>query len=162
MTVLLTADEILAARAAIDPVFLDSPLMTHPALDDALGCAVTLKVETLNPIRSFKGRGTEAVLSALSPRPAAVVTASSGNFGQGIAWTARRRGITAIIFAPADANPVKVEASAGSGPWCIWSAATGTNRTQREKLRPGRVRRCSSRTAPIERSRRAPAPLRRR
>jgi threonine dehydratase len=110
MTVLLTADEILAARAVIDPVFLDSPLMTHPALDDALGCAVTLKVETLNPIRSFKGRGTEAVLSALSPRPAAVVTASSGNFGQGIAWAARRRGITAIIFAPAEANPVKLEA----------------------------------------------------
>ena len=94
----------------IDPVFLDSPLLRYPALDDALGCAVTLKVETLNPIRSFKGRGTEAVLDALAPRPAAVLTASSGNFGQGIAWAARRRGIAATVFAPAGANPLKVEA----------------------------------------------------
>ena len=89
MTILLTTDEIEAARAAIDPTFLDSPLMRHPALDEALGCALALKVETLNPIRSFKGRGTEAVLASLATRPAAVVTASSGNFGQGIAWAAR-------------------------------------------------------------------------
>src|SRR5262245_4652170 len=115
MSVLLTTGEILAARPAIDPVFLDSPLMRHPALDAALGCAVTLKVETLNPIRSFKGRGTEAVMDALAPRPAAVVTASSGNFGQGIAWAARRRGIVATIYAPASANPMKVDAMARLG-----------------------------------------------
>src|SRR5262249_11844114 len=89
---------------------LDSPLMRHPALDEALGCALVLKVETVNPIRSFKGRGTEAVLASLAPRPAAVVTASSGNFGQGIAWAARRRGIAATVFAPASANPMKLEA----------------------------------------------------
>jgi threonine dehydratase len=110
MPPLLTRDEILATRAVIDPVFLDSPLVRHPALDDALGCAITLKVETLNPIRSFKGRGTEAVLAALAPRPPAVVSASTGNFGQGIAWAARRRGIAATIHAPAGANPLKVEA----------------------------------------------------
>ena len=73
--------------------------MRHPALDEALACALTLKVETLNPIRSFKGRGTEAVLASLAPRPAAVITASSGDFGQGIAWAAWRRGIAATIFA---------------------------------------------------------------
>src|SRR5690242_14421190 len=107
---LLTADEILATRAVIDAAFLDSPLMHHPALDEALGCAVMLKVETLNPIRSFKARGTEAVLAALAPRPGAVVAASTGNFGQGIAWSARRRGIAATIYAPDGANPQKVEA----------------------------------------------------
>jgi threonine dehydratase len=110
MPTLLTPDEIMATRTAIDPAFLDSPLMRHPALDDALGCAVTLKIETLNPIRSFKGRGTEAVLSALTPRPPAVVAASTGNFGQGIAWSARRRGIAATIYVPHGANPQKVEA----------------------------------------------------
>lgn len=68
MTVLLTTDEIQAARVAIDPVFLDSPLLRHTALDRALSCTVSLKIETLNPIRSFKGRGTEAVLASLSPR----------------------------------------------------------------------------------------------
>ena len=110
MATLLTADEIVATRGVIDPVFLDTPLMRHTALDDALGCAVTLKIETLNPIRSFKGRGTEAVLSALAPRPPAVVAASTGNFGQGIAWTAKRRGLAATIYVPDGANPQKVEA----------------------------------------------------
>jgi threonine dehydratase len=109
-TVLLTVEEIEAARDAIDPVFLNSPLMRHPALDETLGCALVLKVETLNPIRSFKGRGTEAVLASLAPRPAAVIAASTGNFGQGIAWAARRRGIAATIFAPGNANPTKLEA----------------------------------------------------
>src|SRR5262249_1600230 len=110
MPPLLTTDEIMATRTVIDPVFLDAPLMRHPALDDALGCAVTLKVETLNPIRSFKGRGTEAVGAALTPRPRAVVSASTGNFGTGIAGGARRRGIAAMIHVPAGANPLKVEA----------------------------------------------------
>lgn len=110
VTDLLTPDEILASRGVIDQAFLDSPLMRHPGLDEALGCRLTLKVETLNPVRSFKGRGTEAVLSALSPRPSAVVAASSGNFGQGIARAASRRGIASTVFAPADANPLKVDA----------------------------------------------------
>ena len=83
MPTLLTPDEITATRALIDPLFLDSPLMRHPALDAALGCAVTLKIETLNPIRSFKVRGTEAVLSALTPRPPAVVAASTGKLRPG-------------------------------------------------------------------------------
>lgn len=106
----ITPQQILAARAAIDPVFLDSPAMRHGALDEALGCACLLKVETLNPIRSFKGRGTEAVMAALEPRPAAVVATSSGNFGQGLARAAARRGIAATILAPAWANPLKLEA----------------------------------------------------
>jgi threonine dehydratase len=107
---LLTTDEILATRAVIDPTFLDSPVVRHPALDDALACTVTLKVETLNPIRSFKGRGTEAVVEGLVPRPPGVVAASTGNFGQGVAWSARRRGMAATVFVPAAANPAKVEA----------------------------------------------------
>jgi len=106
----ITPQQILAARAAIDPVFLDSPAMSHGALDEALGCACLLKVETLNPIRSFKGRGTEAVVAALAPRPDAVVATSSGNFGQGLARAAAGRGIAATILAPAWANPLKLEA----------------------------------------------------
>ena len=110
MASLLAADEILKARAVIDPVFLDSPLLRYPALDDALGCAVTLKVETLNPIRSFKGRGTEAVLDALAPRPAAVHhrverQLRSGDRLGGTAARHRRDRLRA-----GGANPLKVEA----------------------------------------------------
>jgi threonine dehydratase len=105
-----TADQIVAARASIDPVFLNSPLMGHPALDEALGCRCTLKVETLNPVRSFKGRGTEALMAALRPRPGAVVASSAGNFGQGLVRAAVRRDVAATIFCAAAANPVKVAA----------------------------------------------------
>lgn len=110
MSQLPTADEIVAARAVIDPVFLDSPLMSHPGLDEALGCRCTLKVETLNPVRSFKGRGTEALMAVLRPPPAAVVASSAGNFGQGLARAAVRRGVAATIFCAAQANPVKIAA----------------------------------------------------
>src|SRR5262249_33478888 len=110
MTLPLAAAEITAARTRIDPVFLDSPLMRHPALDEALGCACALKVETLNPVRSFKGRGTEALMASLTPLPRSVVAASAGNFGQGLARAAVRRGVAATIFCATDANPMKVEA----------------------------------------------------
>ena len=107
---LITEAEILAARGAIDPVFLATPAISHPQLDAALGCSVTLKVETLNPIRSFKGRGTEALLGSLAVKPTAVVATSTGNFGQGLARAAQRRGVAATILSPEDANPLKLEA----------------------------------------------------
>src|SRR6187200_1843998 len=109
MAELPTPELVLAQRGVIDPVFLGSPIFRHPALDEALGMTCTLKVETLNPIRSFKGRGTEAVVAALGKdAPNGVITTSTGNFGQGIAWAARRRGIKATILVPFNANPMKV------------------------------------------------------
>jgi threonine dehydratase len=105
-----TADDILAQRGLIDPVFLDSPTMRHPALDEALGCRCTLKVETLNPVRSFKGRGTEALVASLPSSTRGVIATSSGNFGQGLARAAVRREIEATIVCPPTANPMKVEA----------------------------------------------------
>jgi len=49
----LELDRIRGAVAAIDPVFLNSPQYESAALGDALGCSMVLKVETLNPVRSF-------------------------------------------------------------------------------------------------------------
>jgi len=79
----LELDRIRAAVAAIDPVFLDTPQYECAALGDALGCSIVLKVETLNPVRSFKGRGTETVMASLAQRPngMAAVCASAGNLG---------------------------------------------------------------------------------
>ena len=57
----LRLDRVRAAVGEIDPVFLDTPALPCAPLGEALGCSVTLKVETLNPVRSFKGRGTETV-----------------------------------------------------------------------------------------------------
>ena len=57
----LDTARIRAARRVIDPVFLDTPLYRCDALEPGLGCAVSIKLETANPVRSFKARGTEIV-----------------------------------------------------------------------------------------------------
>jgi threonine dehydratase len=101
---------ILTAHTHIDPVFLNSPLFQHPALDLVLGCEVVNKVETLNPIRSFKGRGAEFYVSTELRSGDTLVSASAGNFGQGLAYSARRRGYECIVFAAENANLLKVEA----------------------------------------------------
>jgi threonine dehydratase len=100
----------LTAHRHIDPVFLNSPVFQHPALDTVLGCEMASKVETLNPIRSFKGRGAELYAATELRAGDALVCASAGNFGQGLARAATRRGYKCIVFAAETANTVKVEA----------------------------------------------------
>ena len=109
----LEAAAIKAAHRAIDRVFRDSPQYVHEGLTARLGVPLIVKVETANPIRSFKGRGTGVAIRALAAdgsigadRP--VVCASAGNFGQGVAYAARALGIPCLVFASRHANPAKV------------------------------------------------------
>ena len=104
----LSLERITQAVTVIDPVFRDSPQFEAEFLGASLGCRLVVKVETLNPIRSFKARGSEVLLASLDGKlPLACATA--GNFGQGMAWSARKRGIPLTVFAALDANPLKVE-----------------------------------------------------
>lgn len=105
-----TAAGIGAAAAAIDPVFTGSALIDSITADEALGLHLLAKVETLNPIRSFKGRGTDWWFANQPAGQGAVVCASAGNFGQGLAYAARRRDRQAIVFASVHANPRKIAA----------------------------------------------------
>ena len=110
----ISADNIRAAMYDIDPLFLRSPLIRGSSLDAVLGAQVFCKVETLNPIRSFKGRGTEYFLARLrDQRP--LVCASAGNFGQGLARAGARRGLPVTVFASLNANPLKVAAMRAFG-----------------------------------------------
>lgn len=93
-----TGPAILAAIDRIDPVFLDTPLRRSDALDRLLRASVTFKDETANPIRSFKGRGAEAFLAEVDAR-GALICASAGNFGQGLAWAAKRRRLPLTVIA---------------------------------------------------------------
>lgn len=104
----LSLDQIARASAVIDPVFLHTPQFRAESLEAALGCRLVVKVETLNPIRCFKGRGASFFASGL-PAGATVVCASAGNFGQAMAYACRSRGARAIIFASVNANALKVE-----------------------------------------------------
>lgn len=94
----------------IDPVFLDTPLYRCEALEPGLGCTVSIKLETANPVRSFKARGTEVVASRLAEGgAAAVVCASAGNLGQALAWSGRVRGLDVTVVASRFATVAKLD-----------------------------------------------------
>ncbi|MGI5171023.1 threonine ammonia-lyase [Spirillospora sp. CA-253888] len=106
----LDTSRIRAARQMIDPVFLDTPLYRCEALGSALGCTVSIKLETANPVRSFKARGTELVASLLAGGGSrAVVCASAGNLGQALAWSGRDRGLDVTVVASRSAPAAKLE-----------------------------------------------------
>ena len=106
----LDTARIRAARRVIDPVFLDTPLYRCEALEPGLGCAVSIKLETANPIRSFKARGTEVVASLLAGNGSrAVLCASAGNLGQALAWSGRGRGLEVTVVASRFAPAAKLD-----------------------------------------------------
>ncbi|MEV6484752.1 pyridoxal-phosphate dependent enzyme [Streptomyces sp. NPDC051576] len=106
----LDTARIRAARQVIDPVFLDTPLYRCEALEPALGCAVSVKLETANPVRSFKGRGTEVIASRLAGDGSrAAVCASAGNLGQALAWSGRGRGLDITVVASRFATRTKLD-----------------------------------------------------
>ncbi len=97
-------------------MFLDTPALPCAPLGRALGCSVTLKVETLNPVRSFKGRGTETVAALARSRGAArMVCASAGNLGAALAYSGSRRGLGVTVVAARTANPLKLRQIAAFG-----------------------------------------------
>lgn len=106
----LDTARIQAARRVIDPVFLDTPLYRCEPLGRNLGCAVSIKLETANPVGSFKARGTEVAASMLADNGSpAVVCASAGNLGQGLAWSGGSRGLDVTIVASRFAPAVKLD-----------------------------------------------------
>ena len=108
----VSLEHIAEARSVIDPVFLDSPQFQNDALSDVVGAEIIVKVECVNPVRSFKGRGAAYfthVHKASTPRPWTWTCASAGNLGQGLAYAARKHEIRLIVYAATAANPFKVE-----------------------------------------------------
>jgi len=67
-----------------------------------------LKVETLNPIRSFKGRGAGLLVAEADPN-VPLVCASAGNFGQAMAYACRKRSMKLTVYASVHANPLKID-----------------------------------------------------
>ena len=105
---MLSLEAIERAARDIDPVFRNTPQFEADALGRRLGARLVLKVETVNPIRSFKGRGTDFYVRGVASGQSKLVTASAGNFGQGLAFAARARGIALDVYAAESANPRKV------------------------------------------------------
>ncbi|MCS7351031.1 MAG: threonine/serine dehydratase [Anaerolineae bacterium] len=107
-----TFADVLRARQVVQRFLPRTPLYRYPTLDALLGARVYVKHENFQPIGAFKVRGGVYRMSRLSPeeRQRGVITASTGNHGQSIAYAAALFGVRAVVVVPQNANPVKVEA----------------------------------------------------
>ncbi|MBX3013988.1 MAG: threonine/serine dehydratase [Caldilineaceae bacterium] len=120
-----TFHDILRAQKTIRPYLAPTPLYHYPMLDQLLGAEVYVKHENYLPIGAFKIRGGINFMAHLPAdiRSRGVVTASTGNHGQSIAYAAQQFGVRAMIVVPEGANPVKVEAMRGYGAEVVFHGA---------------------------------------
>ncbi len=102
--------DVFAARKRIAPHLPRTPLINYPAIDRLIGARVLVKHENIQPVGAFKVRGGVNLISLLAPREraAGVITASTGNHGQSVAYAASLFGVRAVIVVPENANPLKV------------------------------------------------------
>ncbi len=104
----ITLEDVRAARERIAGVVPRTPLIR---LEGAGPADVYLKLENLQPIRSFKLRGASNAVAQLSTEDlaAGVYTASAGNMAQGLAWAARRHGARCTVVVPDNAPQTKLD-----------------------------------------------------
>jgi threonine dehydratase len=108
----VTAEDVERAAAELRAHLPPTPLQYSHAFTAKAGCHVSLKVEGIQPTRSFKVRGALNKLLRMRPeeRAAGVITASAGNHGLGVAHAAHVFGVPATVYVPDSANPLKVRA----------------------------------------------------
>jgi threonine dehydratase len=107
-----TLDDVRAARDRIALHLQPTPLYRYPVLAELVGTEVWVKHENHQPVGAFKVRGGINLVAQLPPedRERGLITASTGNHGQSIAYAARLHGVRAIVCVPERANPTKVAA----------------------------------------------------
>ena len=107
----ITALSVRAAAAQLAGNVIDTPCLYSRTLSAVTGAEVYLKFENLQFTASFKERGALVKLLSLSPqeRAAGVLAVSAGNHAQGVAYHAKRLGISAVIVMPRHTPHVKVE-----------------------------------------------------
>jgi threonine dehydratase len=100
-----------AAAEILQGVAVKTPLLRIPDLDARCGVPVFLKGEHLQPVGAFKVRGAYTAASRIPAelRARGLITYSSGNHGQAVAWAARRLNTRAVVVMPERAPAVKVE-----------------------------------------------------
>src|SRR5438552_5794739 len=102
--------EILTSR--VYEAARETPLDAAPRLSARIGNTVLLKREDLQPVSSFKIRGAYNTIAQLSEaeRARGVIAASAGNHAQGVAFSARKLGLRAVIVMPRTTPEIKVDA----------------------------------------------------
>jgi len=105
-------ERVREAHVGIRPLVPVTPLQLSAVLSKELACHVLLKCEHMQPTGSFKVRGSANKIRVLgeSARRTGVITASTGNHGQGVARAAAFAGVPVTVYAAASASPQKLEA----------------------------------------------------
>lgn len=120
-----TFQDVLAARRRIAPYLRPTPLFGYPALDELIGATVHVKHENCQPVGAFKVRGGINLVSQMTAaeRSRGLISASTGNHGQSIAYAGRLFGVQVRIVVPVGANPGKVAAMRGLGAEVVFHGA---------------------------------------
>ncbi|MEJ2174837.1 MAG: threo-3-hydroxy-L-aspartate ammonia-lyase [bacterium] len=125
-------DDVARAHARISAHAIRTPVMTSRTVDARTGAQVFFKCENFQRMGAIKFRGALNAMSQLSTDEAqrGVMTFSSGNHAQAVALAGRLLGIRATIVMPADAPPVKLEATRGYGAEVVtYDAAVASRET---------------------------------
>jgi len=126
----VTIEDVHRAAAAIEGVAVRTPLVEIPALAAVTGHSVALKCEQLQPIGAFKVRGAYNAIQRIPEalRSRGVITYSSGNHGQAVAWAARRVGVRAVIVMPENAPQIKVNGVRKLGGEVVFAGTRSVDR----------------------------------
>jgi threonine dehydratase len=116
----VSLEDIREAARLLDGVALRTPMV------EVAGHPLFLKCEHLQPIGAFKVRGAHTAIARLAPgrRAAGVVTSSSGNHGQAVAWVAQRFGVRSVVVMPESAPAVKVAGVRRHGGEVVFAGRT--------------------------------------
>ncbi len=117
-----TLADVRAAQQRIAPHLAPTPLHRYSALDEFLGCTTYVKHENYHPVGAFKVRGGVNLACSLSDaeKSRGLISASTGNHGQSVAFGARLAGTRAFVVVPRGANAGKVAAIRGFGAEVIF------------------------------------------
>ncbi|MEZ4384183.1 MAG: threonine/serine dehydratase [Nannocystaceae bacterium] len=128
----LSIDDVRAAAARLGDRVRRTPALRCAALDELADAELWLKAENLQHVGAFKARGALNALSRLDPalRARGVITYSSGNHAQAVAYAARSFAIPATIAMPVDAPKVKVAGVRALGAEIMFAGTTSDDRRE--------------------------------
>lgn len=134
MSSLVSPESIRDAAKAMRGAVVRTPLLQAPWLEGLVEspgrCAIRLKCENLQQTGSFKARGAFTIVKRMSRsrRQRGVVTYSSGNHAQAVAYAAMRFGVPAVVVMPTTAPAVKVEGARRLGATVVFQGTTSVER----------------------------------
>ncbi len=127
----LTLEQIQSAQDRLKTLIHYTRVVTSQSFDAQAGCSVYFKAEHEQKTGSFKVRGAfTKVLGLDLTQTRGVITHSSGNHGQALAYVARTLGIPAVVVMPRGSTPIKIQAVQQYGAEVLFCANTTTAREQ--------------------------------